>query len=490
MKRVLIGLVLLLLAVGTGVGLWAWNETRPKEVRGSATVEFVPFDRPGVVARPRTLVLSEPWPTYGYDARRTHVSEEFKLRPPFRRLWYVRSGNILEFPPVVAYGRVLFTQGRGRVFSVQAKTGRVMWRKHYRHCAASSPTVGRGVVYVALMQPYPCSKSDRSAKGFIAAIRVRGGKQLWRFRAGAVESSPLLIRNTLYFGSWDHKLYALNVRTRKLRWTFDAGDELNSSPAYAGGTIYIGSDDGRVYAVNARTGKLRWRASAFSRFGRREYFYATPTIAYGRVYIGNTDGTVYAFGASSGRLLWASRAGSYVYTAAAVWRRTVYVGSYDGNVYAFDAATGGLRWTHDSAGSIHGAPTIVDGLLYFSTCGTCGQFGSRSSERGPRRTYAIDARNGRLVWSFPDGHYSPVVADEERLYLAGSTRVYALAPRSARPPRRATPSPPARSRRRQARTPPRGPRISPARARGRQRAGATRPVRRPRGTPARRRGSD
>jgi outer membrane protein assembly factor BamB len=180
--------------------------------------------------------------------------------------------------------------------------------------------------------------------------------------------------------------------------------------------------------VNARTGKLRWRAEAFAGFGRREHFYATPAIAYGRVFIGNTDGTVYAFGATTGRLLWASRAGTYVYTAAAVWDRTVYVGSYDGNVYAFDAATGERRWTYAAPGSIHGAPTVMNGLVYFATCGTCGRFGSRYAKLGPRTTFALDARTGKRVWSFPDGHYSPIVADSERVYLVGSTRVYGLAP--------------------------------------------------------------
>ena len=65
--------------------------------------------------------------------------------------------------------------------------------------------------------------------------------------------------------------------------------------------------------------RVRWSASSFSRFGQREYFYATPTVAYGRVYIGNTDGTLYAFGARTGHLLWAQHAGTYVYSAAAVW---------------------------------------------------------------------------------------------------------------------------------------------------------------------------
>jgi outer membrane protein assembly factor BamB len=428
MKRLLIGSALVLaLAVGLGA-LWAWNETRPKEVRGSPTVEFTPVRKPPKAKRPKREVLREPWPTYGYDLARTRVAG-FKLRPPFRVVWTVRTGNILEFPPVIAHGRVFVGQQRGRFFAVDAVTGKVIWRKHFRHCAASSPTVHNGVVYAAFMQPYPCSKSDRAAKGFIAALRVRGGKLLWRFRAGAVESSPLLVGNYLIFGSWDHKLRSLHVKTRKLRWVFEADDELNSSPAYAGRTVYIGSDGGRLYAVNSKTGKLRWRAESFSRFGRREYFYATPTVAYGRVFIGNTDGTMYAFGATSGRLLWAQDAGTYVYTAAAVWNKTVYVGSYDGNVSAFDAATGDLRWRYSAPAAIHGAPTILDGILYFSTCGTCGQSGSRYAKLGPRRTFALDARTGKLVWTFPDGQYSPIVADQERIYLTGRTRIYALSPR-------------------------------------------------------------
>jgi len=190
--------------------------------------------------------------------------------------------------------------------------------------------------------------------------------------------------------------------------------------------------------VNAKTGKLRWQAHAYSRFGRREEFYATPAVAYRRVYAGNADGTVYSFGAGTGHLLWAQPAGSYVYSAPAVWNRTVYAGSYEGNVYAFDAATGRLRWKYASPGSMHGAPTVLDGLIYYSTCGTCGSHGSRYAKRGPRSTFALNARTGKLVWTFPDGRYSPIVADRKRVYLVGSTSVYALVERAKRSPAAST----------------------------------------------------
>jgi outer membrane protein assembly factor BamB len=213
-----------------------------------------------------------------------------------------------------------------------------------------------------------------------------------------------------------------------LRWRFHADNEVNSSPAYAGGLVYFGTNSGSLYAVNARTGRLVWHSGSYSRFGRREQFYATPTVAYGRVYASNTDGTVYAFGARTGHLLWANHVGSYVYTAPAVWNRKIYVGTYDGHFVALNAATGSTVWRHEAPAAIHGAPTVLSGVVYFSTCPNCGQNGSRSAKAGPRGTFGLNANTGRLVWKFSDGQYSPVVADSERIYVVGRTHVYGFEP--------------------------------------------------------------
>jgi outer membrane protein assembly factor BamB len=418
-------------------GLLAWFRltAEPAEVRGSTTVEFVPTQVPAK-PRPPKVVIATPWPTYGYDVARTRNAWQLKnVKPPFRKLWTVRSGSLLEFPPVVAGGRVFVSQQHGRIFAINAQNGNVLWSHQFNRCAASSPTVADQVVYVTLMQPHPCRREPRTQRGVVLALDTVTGKVLWQFNgAGAVESSPLLVGNLLYFGSWDHHLYALDVRTHKIRWTFEADDELNSSPAYSSGMVFIGSDGGSLYAVDATTGKQRWRSQSFSHFPNgREYFYATPALAYGRVFIGNTDGYLYAFGATTGHLLWAKHAGTYVYTAAAVWKKTVFVGSYDGNFYAFDAGTGDLKWKYAARGSIHGAPSVVGGLVYFATCGTCGQHGTRYAKLGPRGTVALNARTGKFVWSFPDGQYSPVVADSKRLFLSGRAWVYGLMPRKPRP---------------------------------------------------------
>jgi outer membrane protein assembly factor BamB len=459
-RHILIGLALLAVCGLSGAisGWLTYEATSTREVRGSAADEFVPTANPAdhraipkpraarpqpkpkakvkpAVPKPRKRVKPgrldgvEWWPTYGFDNARTHVSLPYDLKPPFRRDWMFRAAHYLEFPPAVAYGRIYVPQQRGRFFAVNAATGKIVWERKFRRCLAASPVVHDGVVYQAVMHGLPCPKWNRGARGFVIAMDARTGKTIWRFDAGVVESSPLLHDGRLYFGSWDHHLYSVRAKDGKLLWSYLADDELNSAPAYAGGTIYIGSDGGRLHAVNALSGRARWIASAFSRFGRREYFYATPTIAYGRVFIGNTDGTMYAFGAGSGRLLWARPVGTYIYTAAAVWRRHVYVGTYDGRVYALDAATGDTRWSAGAPAAVHGAPTVLNGLVYFASCGTCGRYGSRYAKRGPFQTFALDVRTGKKVWSFADGRYSPIVADRKRVYLVGSTKLYALEPK-------------------------------------------------------------
>lgn len=451
-RKLLIGALALLVAVGAAAAVFYRYETRSREVLGSSTEEFVAQDNPADVEpakpprptkplpdtkpRPRRSQgprTDEAWPTYGVDEARTHVAPGLRHRPPFRRLWMMRAGHYIEFPPAVAYGRVYVSQQRGRFFAVDGRTGKVAWSKNYRRCSAASPTAHAGVVYAAYMHPLPCAKHLPGARGFVIALNARTGRELWSFRAGAVESSPLLVGKTLFFGSWDRKVYAVDIRTRKLRWSYTTDDRVVAAPAYDDGTLYAATNGGRVYAFDSHTGRLRWRASSFARFGRREYFYATPTVAYGRVYAASTDGYVYSFGARSGRLIWAQRAGTYVYTAPAVWRRRVYVGTWDGYVVAFDAASGRELWRHDAPGGVSGAPAVMNGLLYFSTLGPFDQGKhQRRVESGPNATFALDARSGRRVWSFPDGAYSPLVADTERVYLVGRTRVYGLAERPAR----------------------------------------------------------
>jgi outer membrane protein assembly factor BamB len=413
MKRVLIGLGVLLLMGGAALAAaWVWNEQKTKDVRGSAETEFETTEEPGATTREEEEVREEPWPTYGFDKARTRFSPDFRHRPPFRKLWTVRAGQLVEFPPVIAYGRLYFADTRGRFYAVEAETGEISWRKNFRRFTAASPTVGDGVVYQPLMNRR--GEERVRAAGYMVALDAETGEELWRFKAGVIESSPLLVNGVLYFGTFDDRLYALDAETAEPRWTFKAGDDVKGGPVLYRGTIYFGAYDGKVYAVDARNGRRRWVASAQGGLRGAGNFYGTPAAAYGRIFIGNTDGKVYAFGARSGNLLWSKSTGGFVYSSAALWNKTVYIGSYDRHLYALDAATGDVRWRFDANGKVSGPATVLDGIVYFSTL------------RG--RTYGVNARTRKRVWTFPDGRYASLVADLERVYVTGSRRVYALEP--------------------------------------------------------------
>lgn len=428
-RRFIVGVALVVLALAVAVGVYAYNENKPLEKRGSATEEFVTTDAPEAKPPPKKTI-QRPWPTYGYDIARSHVSP-YEHRPPYKRLWKIDAHDTLEFPPTVGYGRVYLAQQKGLFFALDSKTGKVDWRKNMGRCAAASPTIGKGVVYQSYMHPVQCLQDQAGATGFVIAWDADTGKELWRFNSGPIESTPLLRNDTIYVGGWDHKVHAINAKTGRLKWSFEGDDQINTSAAYWRGTIYIASDGGTLYALDAGTGKLRWSAQSNSTFGSREFWYATPTIAYGRVYIGNTDGTMYVFGAKSGKLLWARPLGSYIYGAAGVYNRKVFVGTYDGKLYALDAATGDTDWQIDAGGAVHAAPTIMDGLVYYAVCSSCGSEAQRSVARGPDSTYAVRASDGKRVWRFHDGKYAnPVVADEDRIYITGQSHEYGLRPRA------------------------------------------------------------
>lgn len=406
---VVLGLLACAVAGVAVAGVVVWQDRKPPgSIRGTPSIEFETTEEPGKIVRPKKVVREIPWPTYKFDDARTYFASDFHHRPPYRVIWERSARSVVEFPPVIAYGRLYFSNLGGRMVALNTETGKVEWENNFDRCTAASPAIGDGIVYQPFMDRHPCEPHDKSQPGYMVAMNAETGKELWRFQAGVIESSPLLIGGLLYFGSWDGKFYALDVKTRKPRWTFDAGGELKGGPAYSKGTIYFGGYDNRMYAVDARTGKLRWSSSGEANF------YSTPAVAYGRVYVGNTDGRVYAFGAKTGNVLWATSTGSYVYSGPAVWNQTVYVGSHSGRLFALNAGTGGVRWSFDTGDVVPGSPGVMAGVVYVST---------RS------KSFGLDARTGKQLWKFRDGRYSPLLADEERVYFTGWKTIYGLKPR-------------------------------------------------------------
>ena len=82
---------------------------------------------------------------------------------------------------------------------------------------------------------------------------------LWAFETGGGVYSPAIGSDgTIYFGSKDKKLYAINGKSGVKLWEFETGGSVylgvKSSPAIGSdGTVYVGSGDKKLYAIKTES---------------------------------------------------------------------------------------------------------------------------------------------------------------------------------------------------------------------------------------------
>jgi outer membrane protein assembly factor BamB len=373
--------------------------------------------------KPKAQRLEGSWPFFRYDFRRDGVNPDATARPPFNVAWSKRvpRHGYLEAPAVVDDGVIVYGSYGKRygsdLFARDARTGRRLWHKHYRHPAnfAGSAGIYRGRVYIT------------SHDGNIRCYGLRSGKIKFRKKIAAAESPPIGAGKLVYFGDGpkggNGRFRAINWKTGKTRWSYKASGTISSGAALTKSTLYFASYGGAVYALNRFTGKLRWKTTVRGARSNLVPFYSTPALARGRLIVGGTDGSVYALDPRDGSQRWRYDGGGYVYGSAAIWHGRVFIGDFGGGFHAISLKSGHGLWTRH-IGPIIGSATVVRGIVYISSL-------------RPPRTYAFDARTGRQVWAFGDGQFSPLIADDKQVWLTGKAHVYRLAQRLTKAQKRA-----------------------------------------------------
>lgn len=246
----------------------------------------------------------------------------------------------------------------------------------------------------------------------IAEEKYYAATNLWKFRIdGGSRSSPALGRDgTIYLGSWDGYLFALNPDGTR-RWRFKTGFEITSSPAIGqDGTVYVGCRDRRLYAV-APNGRKRW---AFKSGG---WVDASPAIGTnGNIYFGSWDRKFYALNADGAKQWEFPTAGPVVSSAAIDAGGVIYFGSHDRKFYALNP-DGSKRWEFATEGAITCSPAIGErGEIYFSSVD--GMFHAVNPD-GTRR-WAL--RTGGITGS------SPVLGAEGTIFVSVNQMHCAITP--------------------------------------------------------------
>lgn len=343
-------------------------------------------------------------------------------------------------------------QHTGRSQFTGPDTPSVYWTFQANDAITASPTIGHnGTIYVGAGGYYQ--------GGFDSSLYALNpdGTLKWQYKTGAgfgpakaagiFSSVAVADDGTLYFGSLDEHVYALedSVTYAKLRWKTNLGNwPVYSSPTIdANGNIVVGCLDFALYNLLPEDGTKRWfwrtnwcvfSSPALTPTGRihvgskdhRLYTFEDavpyPDLAWtyraGTFYDGHLidcspaigdDGTIYfgtdPYGAAGqtpvpvdtvffavnpdSTLKWAFEMGDGAESSPAIGHDgTVYIGSYDSCVYAIEDAgsEGILKWKYVTGGPVDASPTVDgDGTVYI---------GSRDSV-----LYAFNP-DGSVKWTF------------------------------------------------------------------------------------------
>ncbi|MEM2971392.1 MAG: PQQ-binding-like beta-propeller repeat protein [Candidatus Bathyarchaeia archaeon] len=103
-----------------------------------------------------------------------------------------------------------------------------------------------------------------SEDGKVYVLNGRTGDLKWSYQIGSAVYSSAALANLdgdsafeVIIGSLDGYLYCLDGATGSLQWMFRTSAPVYSSPVVYVSTIYVGSLDGRIYALDAN-GNLQW----------------------------------------------------------------------------------------------------------------------------------------------------------------------------------------------------------------------------------------
>jgi outer membrane protein assembly factor BamB len=233
---------------------------------------------------------------------------------------------------------------------------------------------------------------------------------------------PVVIGNTIYFGSEDGNFYALDAESGYMRWVFRSGAEINSIPYVDNHHVYFGSQDGKLYALSREDGRELWNFPTRSQINSQVERYKDHVI-----FVGDAD-AIYFLSPEGEEQFRIDNPGWYNFTFNVAddvmyfgtGPRVQLVGPYDINQREF-------LWFipyHEIAASWYSFAAIRKNLLYFGTAESY-----FSTELG---FYAFDRQTGKKVWDrhsegvFPDWFRGDI--DEWVFYLRNVKMLDFMAP--------------------------------------------------------------
>jgi outer membrane protein assembly factor BamB len=288
----------------------------------------------------------------------------------------------------------------GVAASTLAEQLEVRWTFKTKDAVEGSAAIVRGTVYVGSQDEY------------LYAIDLATGKEKWKFKAAPIKVTPSVYQDAVYVGDGDGWFHCVDAANGKERWKFEAGAEITSAANFSGSNVLFGCGDENLYCLSAE-GKLVWR---FKVAGGPVL--GSPAIAGGSTFVSGCDSTLHVIDIAKGVQLGAVALEGQTGSTTAVVGDHLYVGTMSNEVVAVDWKKAAIVWRFQVAKRqkpFFASAAVTDALVIA---------GSRD-----KHVYGIDRNTGKEVWSFAtrgNVDSSPVIVGQRLFVGSLDGNLYAL----------------------------------------------------------------
>ncbi len=185
--------------------------------------------------------------------------------------------------------------------------------------------------------------------------------QKWDINVGDIDvlAEAVLTETTVFQGTTDGYLYALDLETGEMDWKFQTGAPIHTQVVVDNGVVYLTANNGTCYALDEKTGTLLWHNAVEAPMDTVRKQFSTITVHKDTLIFGSTGNTIYSLNKKSGALLWKQEASDWVRSRAVVIEDKIYVATLDGLLTCL-TLQGNVVWQKQA--STH--PILTDLVAY------------------------------------------------------------------------------------------------------------------------------
>jgi outer membrane protein assembly factor BamB len=304
-----------------------------------------------------TIRLPRPWINANWPQNGgypDHSMQHVELGDHLQEAWKVSIGDgsdgrvHLLAPPVIDHGRVFTIDARSQVSAFSAKDGTLLWQLSVAPPDASAPVTSGGIA-IGANRLYVAS-------GFaqIVSLEADTGKEVWRQNTQApLRAAPTISGDRLFVVTVDNEVLALLAADGSKIWSHTgladvAGLLGGASPAVDSGVVVAPTNTGELFALRSESGRLTWsdnltairHADAVSALADIS---GRPVIDHGAVYALSHSGRVASIDLRTGDQIWEREIGGEHQPWVA--GDFLYLLSVNQELFCLIRGTGQVRWT-------------------------------------------------------------------------------------------------------------------------------------------------